>query len=901
MGYLGEFDGARGPRLLRRLAALLIRGTGAEFIRTDLDDAMERDLARGLPWWQVRWRYAVNTIASAFNVLRARGMPRLPLSGLDVKLGLRNLVKRPGLTGVAVFALGVGIPVGMAPWQTTNAFEAPLPVDGGERIRVLRYWNVATSRPAATTAYDLVHWRQELTAFDTLGAARLGSYNVDSEGRVGEPVAGAEVTASTFDILRVPPSLGRALDANDETIEGPAVIVVGDEIWQARFGGDPGIVGRSVSVNGVPHTVVGVMPEGFLFPIRHQLWLPLRARPAGVPRDGLPLKIFGRLADGVTDAAAQAQLTAVGRRMTLELPGAHESLRPEVVLAAYLALGLPKGGFRALPEFYIAQVVALMLLGVACTNIGMLIFASTTARSSELAVRTALGASRARIVGQVFTESLVLALVAAGLGLLLISWLPGRLLAAANIAHLLPYWIDPGVTPGAVLRALSLAVFSAAVAGVVPALRATGASVRWNVRRARTGSSGRRFGGLSSVLIVADVAIAVIVVGLAVGIWDVVRDVRDGRVGAGIAADEFLSVEVRLAGNLSTTEAGESERQAFVARVGETQRELVRRLAAEPGVRGVPVGSSLPRMDHRNPRIEIEGDEPSAESDAAQARMARVDVDFFDGLAQPILSGRGFDLTDLDVAASTAIVNTNFVERVLDGRNPIGRRFRYTAWGSVEPSPWYEIVGVVGHLGMHMLRPELDEGFYLPAAPGEIYPVRMAIHVGADPEAFVPRLRELTREVDPVAVIRSPAALSKLFEGDWYIMSGTILGGGVFVSVLLAMAASGLYAIMSFAVAQRSREIGIRAALGARRGSIAFTVARRSLTQIGVGVLLGMPLAGRIFFEVSEQEPGGTGLAIAATVALGIGVMVLVSLAACAAPTVRALRIDPTAALRDGD
>jgi hypothetical protein len=210
------------------------------------------------------------------------------------------------------------------------------------------------------------------------------------------------------------------------------------------------------------------------------------------------------------------------------------------------------------------------------------------------------------------------------------------------------------------------------------------------------------------------------------------------------------------------------------------------------------------------------------------------------------------------------------------------------------------IVGVVGHLGMRVINPDMDEGIYFPVAPGAIHPVRLAIHVGNDPESFLPRLRELVREVDPTAAITTPEVLGEVFEGDWYIMVGTTLGGIVLVGILLAMAASGLYAMVSFTVSQRTREIGVRTALGARRHRIALTVVRRALVQIGLGVLLGLPLAGRVFFEVAEGDPAAALWGAASTFALGVGVMLLVGLTACTAPTLRALRISPTEALREG-
>lgn len=848
------------------------------------------------------WRTTVNMLGSGFRE-RARPTQDRPagrwggglVSWLDVKLGLRMLVKNPGLTAVAVFALAIGIPVGMAPTQVVNAIEAPLPVDEGERIQMLRHWNVATRLSEATTSYEFMQWSRELTSFEALGALRMSSYNVMSEDGLVPPVRGAEVTASTFDILRVKPLLGRTLRISDEEIGAQAVVVIGHRLWQARLGGDLDIVGRSVRIGRVPHVVVGVMPEDFLFPISHQLWLPLRERFADEPGQGAPLAIFGRLADGTSPDHAQTELSTVGRRLALEFPNAYDRVQPEVTPFSSIILNASKGGIRAEPGFYLIQLLALLLLVVACSNVGMLIFARTATRSSELAVRTALGASRARIVAQVFTESLVLAVSAAGVGLLILQWVPGRLLSV--VPGELPYWIDTGVTRGTVLWTISLAVVSAAVAGVVPALMVTGKAIQKSIRAGKAGRSGIRFGGLSSALIIADVALAVAVVGFAVGLAEHSLWTANADDAIGIQAEQYLSVQLRLPQTESASGGDPSDPSEFTLRVAETQRALIQRLRAEPGIRGVAMATSLPRMQHRSGRVDVEGEINADGFRGHRVRTARVDLDFFTALEAPILNGRAFVTNDLGRDGSAVIVNTTFVEHILGGMNPIGRRVRYSRSASGEPGPWYQIVGVVDQLGMKMVDPDSDEGMYHPMAYGERNPVRIAIHVGSDPASITPRVRALANEVDPTAVIEDPAVLNQVYEGDWYILVGMALGFTVLVGVLLMLAASGIYAIMSFTVAERTREIGIRAALGAQRSSIAMDVARRALVQIGVGVLIGTPVAWRVFVEMADEGSGGSAVLLA--LVPGVSVMILVGLFACTGPTLRALRITPTEALQE--
>ena len=293
--------------------------------------------------------------------------------------------------------------------------------------------------------------------FDALVAATMGaSYDVISNDGRAAPVRGAEVTASMFDVLRVPPLLGRTLISADEVIGAPTVVVIGHDLWQSRLGGDPDVVGRAIRIGRVSHTVVGVMPEEFRFPFRENLWLPLRVSVLA-DEDGQERAhvIFGRLSDGVSSEEAQAELATVGRRMAIEFPETHARLQPEVVSYVNGLVGGPKGGLRNDREFYGIQGIALLVLVVACTNVGMLLFARTAARSSEFAGRTALGASRTRVISQLFTEALLLAVLAAGVGLLIGDSIVSRLIPLVE-GDMLPSWLDFGMTPATVFWALAI-------------------------------------------------------------------------------------------------------------------------------------------------------------------------------------------------------------------------------------------------------------------------------------------------------------------------------------------------------------------------------------------------------------------------------------------------------------
>lgn len=858
----------QAPPLLRRLAALLIRGSEAPYVLVDLDDAFEREVRRGMSRTAAILRYLVNTMLSAVQVLRGRfAQSSFRLSWIDVRLGLRMLIKYPTLTLVALFALAVALPVTLAPMHMAFAVESNLPEDPDGRLQLLRVVN------GTTNVNDLARWRPALTSFDQLAGVRQANYNVELNKHV-ETMPGAEVSAAIFPMLGTAPAVGRTLTADDEVPGAEPVVVIGHALWQSHFGGRLDVTSGLLRVSGIPHRIVGVMPAGFHFPSRQEVWLPLRDHVTPSREDARDLRIIGHLRQGVSADTAQAEFTSVALAGVRIEPG--ERLVPEVVPTSFLMFNFPKGGFRATSDFQMAQLLTIVPLLIACLNVGLLIFARTAARASEFAVRTALGASRSRILTQVFTESFVLVMLATGAGLWLLHWVPERALAMMGVT--LPYWINTGVTMTTVVGGLMVGVIAAGIAGVIPVWRTTNRSIHHTMQKTRAGKSGVRFGGLSTVLIVADVAVAVAVIGLATGIGRQIDQTRANVASDGITAAHYLSFSLQQSR-------------------ADTQTAMVDRLKAEPGVRGVAVATVLPRMEHPSTRIEL----AEGASRLSRARVAQIDPDFFTALRQPILAGRGFTNADLLPSANTAIVNTSFVANVLGGASAIGQRVRFlSSDDSIDPGPWLEIIGVVGHLGMRSVNADFDTGIYRPLSPGALEQVHVAVEVGPDPLSFVPRLRELAWEVDPQAVVSSISPLNDVYEGDWYVMAAAVAGGLVLVGVLLTMAVSAIYAIMSFTVAQRTREIGVRIALGADRTQVVLQVARRAFIQIAAGVALGMLLTGTLLFELlRETNPTGSPrLAIVLSLLPGVAMLVVIALASCAAPTLRALRISPVEALR---
>lgn len=872
----------RRSRVARLIAAVGLRGREAPFLLRDLDDAFAHDLARGLTPARARRRDLRNVAATVLSVWLDLLRPSAWRPSLmDVRLGLRAMALTPGLSLVAIAALAIGIPIGLAPMHAVEALERPWAGDPDGRIRTLSYWRDTAREPA--TLGDFAGWQASLRSFHTLAAYRSATFTV-GRGAGATPVQGLEVTASAFAILRTPALVGRVLQQADEGRGAARVAVIGYDLWQARFGGDLGVVGTVLTVDAHPHTVVGVMPAGFRFPTAQQLWLPMAEGDTLDARAGRQVAVFGALAAGVTAEAAQAELRAATATIAAAHPAAFSRLQGAVLPAWHLTFDFPSpGGLRALPEFPLMQALLLMPLLVACVNVGLLFVAQTSRRAAEFSIRTALGASRSRILTQLFVEFLVLAVTATAAGLFLLDWLAPRLVTGMGVT--LPYWIDTSITIRSALRGLGLAVACAAIAGVIPAVRLTGRGIDANLKRTRAG--GRYALGVTGTLIAIDVAAAVVAIGVTAGLWAKVQAARPDPAVDGVKASEILAFTLDV-------------RSPRPEHVSGAQTALAARLRQEPGVRGVTFATALPRMDHPVVRLQPDqhGDVPLAAG--APVRVARIAPDFLEQLAQPLVAGRGFTPLDTAAAVRPVIVNTTFAQRAFGSTAIVGRRVRELDAAGDTRGAWREIVGVVGHMGTHPLTPSEDDAVYLPLRAGEVNPVRLAVWLHGDPAAFAPRIAVLAAAIDPDAVVSPPVALSELVEGDGRLLQALAAAVATLVAVLLTLATSAVYALLSLAVARRTREIGVRVALGAGPTDVVRHVAVEVLAAVAVGVLLGLPIAGALCYESLAMSGANPSVPAAMALALTVGgvVLCLVSCTACVLPVRRALAIAPMEALR---
>ena len=432
----------------------------------------------------------IGSVAGAREAHRdRRGLPGLEALVFDLKLGGRMLVKYPGLTIVGGFAMAVAIAVGATAFEAiSDIVDSPLPFPGGDRVVTLEFVGSDPGQEDQQVIHDFAALRGALTTVEHFGGFINAQHNLVAAETAPEPVEVAEISASAFAITTTPALRGRYLVPSDEADSAPPALVIGYQAWQLRFGGDPNVVGRTVRLGGVARTVVGVMPEGFEFPTDHQFWIPLRVDPLKYPRwQGPSLAMFGRLAPGATIAQAQAEFAAVAQRTAVPHPDTGLPLRP--VVTPYTQVVEDPAMLWAMRA---GQLVASALTVVVAINLAILVYARTVTRLGEIAVRSALGASRRRILAQLFSEALALALVGAAAGLGLARYALG-VIQTLNDMDGLPYWISFGLSPGTVIFALGLAVLSAFIMGVLPGLKATRVGLSANLHELH-GRTGTRLG-----------------------------------------------------------------------------------------------------------------------------------------------------------------------------------------------------------------------------------------------------------------------------------------------------------------------------------------------------------------------------------------------------------------------
>src|SRR5688572_8301184 len=586
----------------------------------------------------------------------------------DYKLGVRMLLKYPGLTIAGGLALAIAMGIGAGWYDLSRQLLHPaVPLPDGDRLVEMDLDNALTGSDELRLLHDFVTWRRDMRSVEEIGAYRTIERNLTQVNLPVQPVLLAETTASAFRVARVTPLLGRTLIDADERSGGPPVVVLGHDVWQRRFGGPPDLVGQDVQLGQTRATVVGIMPAGFTFPVNHQAWVPLQIRGSGyAPLEGGAIRIFGRLAPGVSLPQAAAELAILTQRAAAASPRTHEHLRADVdVYGGVSSVGGPL-------EYGIRHLPILLALLIACTTVGTLVYARTATREAEIAVQSALGASRRRIVGQLFVEALVLASVAAAVGLaaahLALKWGLAAFYSGQSAGA--PFWMHFGLQLTTVFYAAGLAVVAAAMLGILPALKVTSTQLHGQLRNLGSGGSTLRFGGVWTTAMIVQVALTVCAIPPAIGVAG--EAVRDRLIRARFPAGEYLAVPIEL--DRTSGPADESD-AAFAQRLDRTYSELERRVAGEPGVVAVTFADRLPGME---PSVRVAEVEPAPGAQPVRVGTmwtAAVGPGYFEAFERPIVAGRDFHNGDRAAGARTVIVNEAFARRrYMSGQSPLGGR-----------------------------------------------------------------------------------------------------------------------------------------------------------------------------------------------------------------------------------
>ncbi|HVL68751.1 MAG TPA: ABC transporter permease [Vicinamibacterales bacterium] len=771
---------------------------------------------------------------------------------------------------------------------------ATLPVEDGERIVALENWDIDASSEMRRSMHDLVTWRREMKTVGEIGAFRNVARNATFDGGSAEAVEVAQITADGFNITRVSPVIGRGIVAADESATAAPVVVIGYDVWHSRFGGDASVLGRELRLGNVGHTIVGVMPKGYGFPVNHRYWIPLSADAATFgPGEGPEIFIFGRLRDGASMAQAQAELSALGAQAASAFPLSHARLRPRVMPYAHPILDIQGTTTR---DFAALQSLVSMLALIVAVNVGILIYARTATRQREIAVRTALGASRRRIIGQLFIEALVLsaAASAAGLGLARFGITQGFAIYAAGANGALPYFLNPDMPVAVYVYVAILTVFTAVVAGVLPALHATGRRAQDTLKQA-SGTDGLRMGRVWTTMIIAQVAIAV--TGLPAIMMVGWSGLQGGLTRANYSEESFLAATITAGTDVPAGMPASVFERESVARFEKTKTDLVDRLEAEPAVDDVTLAITIPGSEPRA-RIAIDG-AVTVPAGALDVRLNRVAPDFFDAFGAQVIAGRVLRDGDSTGATQAIVVSRAFVNQLLGGANAVGRRMHYVeaarrAAATGATPTQYEIVGVVTDLETNTIAPDLVHPVIYHLLGSSTRATALIRMRGNDPLQFSSRLRELTSELDPTLRLQV-VTFSDLKRQQMIGRRLMVLGSSLVILTALLLPAAGIYAMMSFTVSQRRKEIGIRAALGANAGQLLRSIFTRAALQLAAGVVVGIVVA-LVIDRASEGELlGPLGRTLLPVTAL---VMTVVGLLATAGPARRGLRIHPAEALR---
>ena len=798
----------------------------------------------------------------------------------DIRYAWRALTKTPGFTAIAVACLALGIGINTTIFSVVDgALLQPYPYPDAERIVVIDGRAPRLHINRAPISYpDFRDLRDENTTLGPVAAFGRRSLTISDGAGEAERYEGAAISWNLFEILGTPPVLGRAFVPGDDRPGAEPVVMLGHELWQSRYGADRSIAGRTISINGRPHTVIGVMPPRFAFPERQRLWVALASEGEKTARDARWLQMFGKLRPGVTIEQAASDVVGISSRLGTAYPEDKDwsvGVRP---LKDWMLPAQPR-----LVILTMMGAVTLVLL-IACSNVANLLLARASIRHREISIRSALGAGRWRIVRQLLTEAVMLGLFSAPLGIA-VAWAGLQLLDSTIPPDSVPYFIQWSVNGRSLIYTVGVSMLTGVVFGVIPALQATGASLQDSLRQGGRGAAGERRVWVRNTLVVAQVALALV---LLIGSSLFIRSFLNVQgEGAGFDPKPLMTLRFYMAGEAYDTGAARTRRA----------QDIVRRVEALPGVQAAFASNFIPLGDGGGGAdILVEG-KPATPGAKDGISFVAATPHLRKTIGVSLLRGR--DITDSEAATNepVALINQTMARRFWGDEDPIGRRFRRAGEGAPE---WFTVAGVVADFRHYLGNGDeaIAPAAYVPYGFDPAISTGITVRTAGDPAALTAALREQVRLSDASLPVFQAFTAEELRQRSFwqYRLFGVMFF--LFGAIALLLASIGVYGVLSYAVSQRTQEIGVRVALGADSGDVMKLVVGQGLRLAATGIVLGVlgaaavtPAVRSVLYNVTPTDP----ISFGAVALFLLGV----ALTASYIPARRAMAVDPIVAMRN--
>jgi len=873
-------------RWLRRLRSLFTATSADRELSREIDAhlalAEDEYRRRGMSADDARYtaRRAMGSVALAKDRQRdARSFVWIDDLVRDLRYALRNLRRAPGFTTIAVTALALGIGVNTTFFTIVNAIcLRGLPIDQPDRVMYVSTRDAA-NRPGNLSYAEFDDLRSRTTAF-----ARVAGYSITVAALADNDqppvrVPGAYISAGACELLGDRPILGRTFRADEDRPGSPAVVILGEELWSSRYARDPNIVGRTVIVNGMPTTVIGVMPRGFQFPANADIWRPMANFPSVVrqSRSDRRLAVLGRLAAGATEGQARAQIDAIGAEWRREWPAINRDVHLNVIpINEQMNPTVYQRGWIA---FITAGVLVLI---VACANVANLLLMRAASRGREMAIRSSIGASRGRVVRQWLVESATLAALAGVIGVF-VAWGGLRALESIIPPETLPYWMAFTIDARVLMVTVAVCLGAVFVCGLPSALQVSRIDIRDALSEAGATTGARPARRWITALLAAEFAITMVLV--AVAVYSIRNNRESRRSEFQIDASSLMTMTVSLPGDPYGVPA---TRASFFERLDE-------RIGSSPGLGAVAFTSVLPYGGAPQQPLFISGRTPADKT--PDVSVVTASERYFSVLGVPLVRGRAFTAEDGRPGREAAIVNERFVRLFMPDENPIGARIRV---GNDE-GPWLQIVGVATTVRQQIIGPEPDPVVFLPFRASPTQAAEILVRTTQDALTSVSVLRRDVEQLDrnlPLYRVMTfeQAVRYAVWNGR---LSDTIIKSIAVVALLLALV--GIYAVTGHSVQRWTRELALRVALGADTARIGWLVLRRVLMQLAIG--LGVGIAGTMAFDRAFTDPataalGRVRMTDPIVIAIVILAIAMIAVVACAVPLRRAVKLDPVEALR---